>query len=185
MSTRQKRNTTVEHTELTVDVTKFEARVTAAVNHELKDLRYTHPDTQVYRFESGLELEGQCTYPDSRAGTLYTLDIHGHETASAHFATTLENCQVLDKDGFAKLKKVRGKFESVYDIPRGIGLLESQGKAQWRGFLWVPPQTLSDMLILLQGVPSLSLAIHEIRQGSYHWIARFVLQTNDPVSINK
>ena len=49
--------------------------------------------------------------------------------------------------------RVRGEEVSVYDVPKGMGLIEkARGSKKWSGFCWVSPGTVSDMLALLPHV---------------------------------
>lgn len=160
-----------EYSFLTINITGYKAAISAAINYEICDPRRCHGDEKVYRFDTRLEIEGCCTYPEEREGGEYAITIHGSECCAGQFAATLKDCRVIGDDRLPMYTKVRGKDVPVYDVPKDIGMLDRQrGTRNWNGWLWVSPRTVSDMLALLPHIRPLYLGIHELREGRNHWI---------------
>lgn len=159
----------------------FNARVDASINYEVRHHHHDHDDAKVYAFESCLDIEGVCTYPDDRTGDKYCITVYGHEARKNQFQLTLADCHVRDEDGSRKYRKVRGREVPVYDVPKGIGHIEQQrGTKIWTGWTWVSPRSVADMLILLPHVKPLFIQIHELKIARLRWIISMSLQTSDP-----
>ena len=89
--------------------------------------------------------------------------------------------RVMYENSSFKYRKVSGRSLPVYDIPEGLGLLDKdRGTRNWNGWLWVPEQTLTQMLILLTNVKPLYLEIHERKVKRTRWINGLRVQTTDP-----
>ncbi len=117
MPAKKKRVSKEEHAFLSFEVTGFKAKVGAAINYEIRDSRHAGPDTKVYDFSSDLTFEGVCTYPENRAGALYSIDVHGHELQMDRFSATLEDYQARNADRSRKYRKVRGESRPVFAPP--------------------------------------------------------------------
>lgn len=138
-------------------------------------------DEKIYRFESYLEVEGVSTYPETLAGNPFHLTIRGSESRHGEFSLTLDDFHVKNEDGSRKYRKARGLEIPVYDVPKGIGILERQrGTKSWNGYVWVKPQIITDMLTLLPHITPLFLALHEHKVERSRWITGLTLQTTDP-----
>ena len=170
-----------EHAFLAITISGYTAAIDAAINYEVNDKRFRHHDTKVYRFDSRLEIEGVCVYPESRQGEEYFISVHGSEREAGQFNLTLTGCHVRDEYGVKQYRKVRGEEVPVYDIPKEIGMLDRRPRnTAWNGWLWVPTHTISDMLALLPHVRPLYLGIYELKEKRTRWIRSVTLQTNNP-----
>ena len=68
-----------------------------------------------------------------------------------------------------------------FDLPRGIGFLEKvRGHQSWRGVAWIPPHSVTEMLVLLSGNRPLYLSLHELKIERRRSIVGLSLQTSDP-----
>lgn len=171
------------YTFLGVGLSGFSARVGASVSHKARDPRHYRDDTNVYEFTSSLEFEGVCTYPEERAGEFYRLTAYGHEPRPGEFALTLADCHVRDERGLPKYRKLAGKQVPVYEVPKGIGLLNRErGTRAWTGWVWVSSQLITDMLTLLRTAGPLYVGIQESKVDRSRWIVGLTLQTTDPAN---
>jgi len=178
---KSRRKPTEEHRFVTLQIDDYAARVDASINYEVRDKRMRHDDTRVYAFSTDLELTGTCTYPEEQAGAAFHITVYGDSNMEADFAATLADCQERDELGARKYDKVRGEYQPVYAIRKGIGHLEKQrGTSNWSGAIWVSPETAGHMLTLLTNVRPLYVQIHERKIKRVHWIAGLTLQTSDP-----
>ena len=97
------------------------------------------------------------------------------------FDVTLSDCQARDDDGDRKYRRVRGEDVPVYEVPKGIGMIERvRGVGGWSGWCWISPRAVSDMLVLLPNVSPLYISLHERKIGRTRWINGLTLQTTDP-----
>ena len=183
MAKRKSKNVTPEYSLLAIKISSYTAAIDASVNYEVRDRHHYRDDAKVYSFESRLEIEGVCTYPEERELGVYSITVYGTARHADQFALTLEDCHIRGDHGVPVYRKVRGKEVPVYDIPKSIGMLDRRrGTQSWHGWLWVPPRTVTDMLSLLPHVRPLYLGIHELREGRQHWIVGLTLQTADPAT---
>ena len=178
---RKQRKVTREYTLLGLEVCGFQAAADAGINYEVKNLRHCAPDEKVFKFDSSLEMSCVCIYPDERAGDGYELSAHGYECQPGDFESTLDDYHVRDEDYQRKYRKVQGSEVPVYELPKGIGMLDRiRGTKDWRCWAWVSPQTVTDMLLLLTGVSPLYVALNEVKIGRQRWIDGLTLQTSNP-----
>jgi len=78
-------------------------------------------------------------------------------------------------------RKVRGQDIPIYDVPKGIGIIEKQrGVNVWSCCAWVSPQMVTDMLSLLPNVKPMYVSVQEHKVGRNRWVAGMSLQTSDP-----
>jgi len=176
-----KRKKTVEEYEfLGIKITGYKASVDASINYEVRDKRHYYRDAKVYSFDSSVELEGVCNYPEEREGEKFLFSVHGREIHEGGFDVTLSGCHVLD-DGARKYRRVRGEDVPVYEVPKGIGPIQRvRGIGGWSGWCWISPRAVSDMLALLPNVSPLYISLHERKIGRNRWINGLTLQTTDP-----
>jgi hypothetical protein len=180
---KKKKPTGPEYTFLAIKITDYSTHIDASISYKVRDTRHYQDDAKVYEFASEVELHGICTYPEDRSGDRYALTIRGSESRQGEFALTLADCHVRDDKGLPKYRRARGKEVPVYDIPKGIGLLERQrGTQSWTGWAWVSPRTITDMLTLLPHVHPLYVAIQEVKMQRARWIVSLTLQTADPAN---
>ena len=91
----------------------------------------------------------------------FFITVYGRQRDEHELDTRLSDYHVRDEHGIPKYRKSRGKEIAVYDLPKGMGLLQTvRGEPRWSGWLWVPEETVSQMLTLLTGRSPLYLAIH-------------------------
>ncbi len=178
----RKRTTTTEHySSLAISVDGFSADIDASINYEARSTRRHDSKVRIFQFSSGLDLEGVCTYPEDRANERYHVAVNGQQPGAGSLDDTLAKYHIRDESGTLKYRKVRGKQLPVYKIPSGLGLLEKKrGTKTWIGWIWVPEQTVTQMLILATTVRPLYMHIHERNIDRKRWINGFTLQTTDP-----
>lgn len=178
---KNKSKKTEEYSFLAIQVAGYSAAVDASINYEVKKPYHCDEDARVYNFGSRLEINGICTYPETRQGEVYSITVYGSPMREGMFDLRLRDCHVRDDDWRPKYQKLRGQEVPVYDVPKNIGMLDRiRGSKNWTGWLWVPPRIVSDMLALLPHASPLYLEIYERREGRKHWLTNFSLQTNDP-----
>ena len=76
---------------LSIPLSGFGASVDASVNHEARDKRHHYADPKIYSFESSVELEDVCDYPEDRSGESYVISVHGWETEERKFEARLSD----------------------------------------------------------------------------------------------
>lgn len=169
------------HTYLAIKINKYDVSIGASINYEVRDPRHYRVDARVYKFETRVEIQGVCKYPEYRVGGNYKIDLYGSALRDGDFTLTLADCIKRDERGEIFGKKIRGKQRRVYNPPDCIGMLQCQIREQrWTGWAWISPQTVTDMLILLPVHHPLYLEIQEIRQGRNYRIGSLSLKTRDP-----
>ena len=179
--TRKKIKPVAQYSYLTIIVDKFSAAVNMSVNDQARERRQQNDNVSLYSFSCSVEIHGTCTYPPERVQENYRIDISTKPQSQIDFDAKLKDTRVMDEDGSFKYRKVRGRSLPVYDIPEGLGLLDKdRGTRNWNGWLWVPEQTLTQMLILLTNVKPLYLEIHERKIKRTRWINGLRVQTTDP-----
>ena len=95
---------------------------------------------------------------------------------------TLADCHVCDEEGFKKYRKSRGVDKPVYDVPKGIGSLhKSHGVRQWSSALWLTPDIVSDMIVLLLSDLDIYVACHIRHENRVAWLIGLDLQTANPL----
>ena len=174
---------THEYALLGIKITNYTAAINAAINHEVGDTRECAGDEKIYSFDSRIEIEGLCTYPEGQEDSTYSITIYGGERPDRSFSLTLKDCHQIDDDYMHVYRKVRGTEVPVYNVPKDIGCIERQrGTKHWRGAVWVPIRTVTDMLTLLPHTQPLYLDIQTLIEKKYHGIRSLSLQTNDPAT---
>lgn len=172
-----------EHSYLDLEVIDYAVRISASINHNIRSGHFCTEKTRVYEFSTHLEIQAKQTYPEYDAGIPYEFSIYGASSSTTEFSMTLADCHLRHDDGSKTYRKVRGRQEPVYDIPKGIGHLEKiRGEKAWYGWLWVSESSTDQMLSLLPHVRPLYIDIHSLKSGRNYWIVNFTLQTSDPGS---
>ena len=172
-----------EYSFIGIEITGYSANVDSSINYEVRDMRKPDKDrdTKVYKFDTTLEIKGRCTYPEKGAGETYFFTVRGTPRYEGQFSETLKDCHVIDKSWREVYRTVKGRDIPVYDVPKSLGHLEKgRGTQAWTGWLWLPQQTVTDMLALLPHVRPLYLSIHKRREEKMHHMVGFSLQTTDP-----
>jgi len=178
---RKKKRAVEQYTYLSVRVDEYSAHVSASLNHEACDPRQYNDKVRIYQFGSTLEIQGICTYPDDRMNEKYRITVHGQQSGEGNLDARLADYHIRDEDGLPKYRKLRGQSVPVYDIPNGLGLLQKErGTRDWNGWIWVPEQTVAQMLTLIATIRPLYVRIDERKIERTHWIRGLTLQTTDP-----
>ena len=68
-----------EYSLVSIRLQNYKARVGASINHRARDKRYQHDELRVYQFDSYLEIDGVCTYPENREGDKYQITVYGDQ----------------------------------------------------------------------------------------------------------
>ncbi|PCJ95120.1 MAG: hypothetical protein COA45_12390 [Zetaproteobacteria bacterium] len=172
---------TPEYLPLGIEITNHTTAINASINYEVRKTRKCTGDEEIYSFNSYIEIEGFRIYPEGHNDITYSITIYGEERADWPFSLKLNDCQKIDDELIPIYRKIRGKEVPVYDLPKGIGYIERQrGIQHWRGAIWVPQRTITDMLALLPHVQPLYLDILTIMEKKHQNITSLSLQTNNP-----
>ena len=135
----------------------------------------------LYEFETHVEIEAICTYPDERAGDAYELTMYSEDDPESEIYWKLGDVQVVDEHRVPQYRKYRGKQIPVYAPPRGMGTLDKvRGERRWRAAIWVRPRFTNDVLVLLGHGKQLYLSIHERKLERQRWVQGITVQTTDP-----
>lgn len=173
-----------EHTHLAVRVDRYDAHVSAGINHNAYQPQYAFDldeDDPLYRFTTHLEIVGTCTYPEVRAGDEYLVTIYGEDAPSMGMDRTLKSIQARDEHHAPVYRTYRGKRVPVFIVPKGMGLLEKiRGQARWTAWLHAAPRFVSDALVVLAQRRQVYVAIHERREQRSRWVQSLSVQTTDP-----
>lgn len=157
------------NTHLAININKYDFSIGASINYEVRDPRRCRDDARIYKFETRLGIEGMCTYPVSRKGEMYQIDLNGSLLHDGDLTLRLVDCIKRDEHGEIIERKIRGKLLPIYEPPDCIGLMERQrGEKRWTGWAWVSPQTVTDMLTVLPNHQPIYLELHEIQIGRKH-----------------
>jgi len=145
MPRRAKRKPAEEHTHIGIGVDRYQAAVTASINHSVYGPQYAlslNDDDSVYEFTNQVTITGTATYPDERAGDTYEFTIYGDDTPSHHRDAKLKDVQARDKYGSPQYRTYHGREIPVYVAPKGLGMLDKvRGEASWRAWLFVAPRS--------------------------------------------
>ena len=166
---------------LSIRIQNHKARVGASINHRAKDKRQQHDDLRVYEFASSLEIGGLCTYPEDRLWQGFFITVYGNQPDTGDLNSRLREYHAKDKNEEPIYRKSRGYHRPVYEVPKGVGLLEKvRGENSWSGWVWVPEMTVAMMLTLLDGSGPVFAELHERRVERNRWINGLAVQTADP-----
>jgi hypothetical protein len=174
------KNDADEYTQLGIRVESYNVRSDVSINVNLRaaPLRSAE-DEPVIRCVTYIEIVGTSNYPEHRANERYELSVHGD--ASGRMRLQLKDIQKVDESGVRQWRKYRGVSMPVYDSPPGLTVLERRrGTRQWRMWMPIAPDLVSDMLLLLQSQRQLYVSIYERKADRRHWVQDFSLQTTDP-----
>lgn len=167
---------------LNITVHRFEISIDAAVNYEVRDTNHLHDGLKVFRFDSTLELYGTDTAQEKQAADNYRITMHGKQIDDAGLNLKLNDRRMLDEKGMPVYRNRRGCQVPVYDIPDGIGLLEKErGKNIWNGWIWIPQESITQMITLLSSQKQSYLSVHEHRINRKRWINGISIQTSNPL----
>jgi hypothetical protein len=119
---------------LTINVDTFTSAVNMSVNGQARDRRQNNDNVSLYSFGCDVEIQGTCTYPPERVHENYRIGISTKPQSQLDFDAKLKDTRVRDEDGSFKYRKVRNRSLPVYDIPEGLGLLDTRRKSPTRGY---------------------------------------------------
>ena len=166
---------------LTIEVEDFSASVNASINPQAREPRPEIDKLRIFNFGSTIEIKGTCPSPDRRTIERYQITIYAPLTDELEANARLRDVYARDERGSIKYHKVHGLLLPAYVIPPGLGLLNRRrGPVTWDGCIWVPEQSITQMLVLLSKVQPLYLHIHVRRLDRTCWIDGLTLQTTDP-----
>nr|WP_299379565.1 hypothetical protein [uncultured Halomonas sp.] len=178
---RKKRAATEQYSLLGILINRYEYRVEAGINTSLK-MRpgMASISGPLYTYGTVLDIEGNCIYPDERAGEHFGVCIVG-DAYTTDFQLTLKDIQEPDASGFPCYRTYRGDRVPVYERPKGITpLCRGGGARSWRAYLPVPPWLASDFLLVLKTEATPFLSIHEHKVGRERWIDSLSIQNKHP-----
>lgn len=67
-------------------------------------------------------------------------------------------------------------------MPKGLGALHKQhGARQWSSALWLAPDIVSDMIVLLLSDRDIYVACHIKNDDRNQWLIGFDVQTSNPL----
>ena len=181
---KRRRKTEDVHSFLVIKVARHEARVEAAVNHNVYQPQYAlHLDDNdpLYEFTSQFTICGLATSPKDRAGDTFELTVYGDDAPSRRHGKVLSDAQARNEHGAPQYREYRGGLIPIYDPPKGVGYLDKvRGERRWQGWLFAPTRFVNDALVVLNHGKTLYLAIHERRAKRTRWMQSVCLQTTDP-----
>ena len=179
--TRRQRTKPEQHAYLSILVERFDARVDADINVDLRGGRplFSTDDDLVFEAITTLDIKGRCTYPADRAGENYEIAIRSDPSPRSRL--TLKDIHARDEYNAPQYRSYRGEQIPVYNTPPGIAMLERRRHDKvWNSCIRVDPQLTTNMLILLGQSRQLYLAIHECKADRRRWIQSISLQTTAP-----
>lgn len=163
-------------------VTKYTAAVDSSVNYEARDDRWRHSDTKVYSFQTRLEIEARCLYPEDAVDEKYYFTIYGGDRHAEELSQTVKDCHAIDDKWQRVYRTVKGQQVPVYNIPKGlVGSLDRRrGEKAWNGWANLTPQAVSDMMLLLSRMDPLYIQVHRYKENKLYYMNGFTLQTAHP-----
>lgn len=173
----------VKHDRISAKIERWNASVEIAVNRDpLTPWQPTSPDDRVYQPEARLEIEAIITTPGKRSGHPIAITVYGAKENHDVLQLKLKHVHVLDKNRVPLYKTYRGMSLPVYDLENAfLGLIDKwRGEGRWSGYLWLDPELLDRMVVLLQSGRDVYASIHEATVNRGRRIISFSLQTKDP-----
>ena len=168
---------------LTIKINNFDISVDAEINYEVRDDKKPCDSSNIYQFGSVIEIFGESIWPIEQANEKFQISVHGSEPRPNEFSLRLNDCHRRDEEGALMYRTVRGKEQPIYDIPKGLGLLnKASDDKDWYGWGWVSQQTTTDMISVLTLIEPLYLENHEMKEGGSRWIVGLSLQTINPAN---
>jgi len=156
------------------EVVSFRSSVNASINHEVNDSRYAYSNTPVYRFHTDIEMVCCRLGEEGNSDVIYNLSIYQSEDG---MSDTLDDHHVRDDEGNRKYRKRKDQRLAIYDIPKGIGIIDPKRKSM---DVWMASQTISDMLTMLTSTQPLFIAAHERQVGRVRHVVGLALQNSNP-----
>ncbi len=178
---KTKRQTQPEYFFLSIIVEKYTLAIKASINHEIHEEKKRDGDTKVYNLGTCLKLYGRCTYPEESRDEQYHFTIYGSPSQEYEFSRTLNDCHVMENWTKSYSTK-QGMSKPVYNVPEGLpGMIQLRRRSEpWLGWLSLPSQTVTDMIVILSHDVPHYIDLHLLRRERSYHIRGFTLQTSDP-----
>ncbi|MCG8026417.1 MAG: hypothetical protein N0E59_08880 [Candidatus Thiodiazotropha taylori] len=170
------------HDFISIKVSDYAVRSDAGINTNLLSQPYDIDDESehVHRFETKLEITGECIDPGDRSGHRFDINMFGDSSVNDR-VPRIRDLQERDAEGEEIYKMYRGKRYPAYKQPPGVAYLEKTwGKDRWLTSIWVTPQMVTDALVILSGPKQVYVSIHAIKEKRYYRIMNLSVQTADP-----
>ena len=179
---KKKSKPVVREEYLTIKIEDFNIMVETSINSEARRRRPESDSVNLFRDGPFIEITGDCTSPADRANERYRIAIFKNANGVIDFDAKIRDVHVIDKDGLPKYRKAGGRLLPVYDIPEGFAVISrKRGPVNWDGGLWMPNETITQLLIVLTRMQHpLYLRIHERKIDRTHWLDGLSLHTSDP-----
>ena len=146
------------------------------------DVRECSPSTKIQEHHTAIDLACNNIDHESPLSDAYSFTIYGDTHPYSKLESTLEDCHEEDEEGFKKYRKQKGKEIPVYDIPKGLAVLNKlRGERHWSTALWLPRDIVTDMLVLLNGSKQVFAFVHLKHVNRDLWVLGFDLQTSNPL----
>lgn len=170
---------------ITLQLLSFDLDISGGINYEVRDTRNRSSYSKVYSFNSRVNLHCKCLDPDGSGsvGDEYNFSVTASDTRAEFLSRTLKDYKALDDSGSPVSRRVRGREEPVYNVPHGVGFIENYNRHinARPAYLWLPPETISDMLTVLSVTDQLFVTVHQYKFERKRWIVEFTLQTKNPL----
>jgi hypothetical protein len=178
---KTKRQTQPEYFFSSIIVEKHTLAINASINHEINNEKQRGSNTKLYDLGARLELYGRCTYPEKSRDEPYHFTIYGSSSQEYEFSRTLNDCHVIENWEKPYPTK-KGMSKLVYNVPDGLpGMIQLRQRPEpWHGWLFLPSQTVTDMIVLLSRDVPHYIDLHLLRRERRYHIKGFTLQTSDP-----
>lgn len=183
MPVSRTRKPKAEFMDLAISIDCYNARAHAGINlNLLGSSRYVLDDEElVYSFETVLELNGNCTYPDTRAGDRYDITLLGDSITQRNLRLKIKDLQERDKNGVPQYRKLRNTSYPVYREPPALAFLDKvRGENRWTLWAWVAQPMITDCLMLLSGGKQIYVSLREKKENRQRQIRALSIQTTNP-----
>lgn len=157
----RKRTNPDEHTFLALQVDGFHVFAGAGINLSLLGPSFDWQSDQQSVFTSDIRLEilATCLYPPERTASLFEVTVVG--VCGRGPELTLKDINATSKTGAALYKERRGIAQPIYNVPRGIAVLQkNRGMDRWTTWVKINPIVVGQMLQILQVSKTSYLALH-------------------------
>lgn len=170
---------------IALQLVSYELDISAGINYEVRDRRDRTPFSRVYNFDSRVRLYCTCIDPDGsgKVGDEYSFAVLTGDSRAESLSRILKDYKAVDDSGTPVSRRVRGRDEPVYNEPKGVGFIENYNRHTDArpAYLWLPPETISDMLAVLTTMDKLFVTVHQYKFERKRWIVGFTLQTTNPL----
>jgi hypothetical protein len=167
---------------LTLKVEDFSVEVSTAVNPEARKPSQEDDSVDLYDYGSFIQITAICTSPEDHVNQRFGITVLRNRPHAVDFDATLRNVRLRDQDGTPTYRERRGRPLPLYDIPPGFTLLNRRrGTVDWEGAVWMPEQTITQLLMVLMPRKPLYLQIVVRTIDRERWLDSVTVQTSDPL----